>query len=156
MCFLWVTNWMFTHYYKEPHSLKGLIQCETFSISCKQILHWRVSWYMFFPYLKFRAHYSNIHIMKQLSCLIQCYIIPRLDSKTVNVEVEWGTSLLRIRDVPVSKLGPRTGYPKRFFMFYILQQMQYLKWGHNRFLPRPFHPSPCHSMPRSLNYRKSR
>jgi hypothetical protein len=66
------------------------------------------------PNLKLRD-YSNIHAMIQFSSLIQCYIIPRLDSKRVNVEVEWGTLLLRIREVLVSNLVPRTGYLKEVF-----------------------------------------
>jgi hypothetical protein len=59
-----------------------------------------------------------------------------------NVAAEMLALLLRIPVVPGTNLGPETGYPDRFFVYFLspskLMLGYYLKVGHDRFLLHPF------------------
>jgi hypothetical protein len=57
---------------------------------------------------------------------------------THNVVDEWLKLQLRIREIPSSNLGPKTGYPSwGFSWFSSAPPGQYLEFGHVRFLPYP-------------------
>jgi hypothetical protein len=83
----------------------------------------------------------------------------KTETQSPNVVVEWLTLLLRIREVPDSNMGLKTGYPGRFLVFF--QSFQ----GNAGIVPyvrsRPFLPhtfqfitqlSPSHSKLHILTY----